>query len=33
MKVEDYEYVEYDKFEDDITLTDDRKEELIKKGI
>ena len=31
MKVEDYEYVEYDKFEDDITLTDDRKEELIKK--
>ena len=31
MKVEDYEYVEYDEFEDDITLTDDRKEELIKK--
>lgn len=31
MKVEDYEYVEYDEFEDNITLTDDRKKELIKK--
>lgn len=31
MRVEDYEYVDSDELEDEITLTDERKEELIKK--